>query len=122
MSETIAAMTRAVLALDLKDDPAGIDAYKWHHARVWPEVAASLRRVGIRQMEIFLIGRRLVMVVESDGRDLAAAFAAHHAAADPRVIEWEALMKSLQVPVPGAAPGEWWARMELVFELNPGAD
>ena len=112
------ASVRAVLAIDLKDDPATIEAYKIHHARIWPEVAASLRRAGIQQMEIFLIGRRLVMLVESDGRDLERAFADHHASADPRVIEWERLMKGMQVPVPGAANGEWWARMERVFELH----
>jgi L-rhamnose mutarotase len=112
-------LTRAVLAIDLKDDPAAIEAYRTHHARIWPEVAASLRRSGIRQMEIFLIGRRLVMVVESDGRDLERAFAEHHASTDARVLEWERLMKSMQVPVPGAAPAEWWARMERVFQLVP---
>jgi L-rhamnose mutarotase len=104
-------MTRAVLAIDLRDGPVVIEAYRRHLAQVWPEVAGCLRRSGIARMEIFLIGRRLVMVVESDGRDLARVFSEHHAASDPRVIEWEALMKSMQAPVPGAAAGEGWARM-----------
>jgi L-rhamnose mutarotase len=69
-------------------------------------------------MEIFLVGQRLVMLVESSGRDLREAFAEHHASRHPRVVEWEALMKSMQVPVPGAAATEWWARMERVFELG----
>src|SRR5262245_60557436 len=111
-------MDHAILAIDLKDDPALVDAYRRYHAEIWPEVAASLLRSGITRMEIFLIGRRLVMVVESDGRDLGAAFAEHHASQDPRVVEWERLMKSMQVPVPGAAAGEWWARMEPVFLLD----
>ena len=37
-------MTRHVLTLDLRDDPATIAAYREHHRRVWPEVIASLRR------------------------------------------------------------------------------
>lgn len=110
-------MTRALLTINLKDDPAVIAEYRYHHGHIWPEVAASLRRSGIRSMEIFLIGRRLVMVVESDGRELSEAFAAHHASAEPRVVEWEALMKGMQEPVPDARPGEWWAAMEQVFEL-----
>lgn len=109
--------TRTVLTINLRDAPGVLDAYRHHHAHIWPEVAASLRTAGIATMEIFLIGRRLVMVVESDGRDLAQAFATHHASAEPRVVEWEALMKSMQEPVADAAPGEWWARMEKVFTL-----
>ena len=27
-------------------------------------------------------------------------------------------MKALQEPAPGAADGEWWARMERVFSLE----
>ena len=31
-------------------------------------------------------------------------------------------MRSLQEPPPGAAPGEWWARMEPVFSLKVAGD
>ena len=111
-------MTRHVLTLDLRDDPATIAAYREHHRRVWPEVIASLRRVGVEQMDIHLLGRRLVMIVEMrDGADYASAFAMH-SASNGRVAEWERLMRSLQEPAPDTPPGEWWARMEPVFSLN----
>lgn len=114
-------MIRSVLAVDLEDDPATIAAYKDHHRRVWPEVASSLQRAGVRHMEIYLLGRRLVMVVDTDGRDYRLCFAAH-AASHPRVVEWEALMKSMQEPPPGGPAGEWWAQMEPVFRLNTTDD
>ena len=44
-----ASMTRHVLAVDLKDDPAVIEAYTEHHRRVWPEVLRSLRARGHRR-------------------------------------------------------------------------
>jgi L-rhamnose mutarotase len=109
-------MSRHVLAVDLKDDPAIVEAYVEHHRRVWPEVAGSLRTAGLRGMEIFLLGRRLVMVLEAEG-DYRAMFR-QHAASHPRVAEWEALMKSMQEPSPGAGPGEWWAQMQPVFRLT----
>jgi L-rhamnose mutarotase len=111
-------MTRAVLTIDLHDDPDTVAAYRRHHARIWPEVAASLYASGVRRMEIFLLGCRLVTFVETDGRGVSECFAVHHASRDPRVAEWEALMKSMQRPAPGAAKNEWWAQMECVFELN----
>jgi L-rhamnose mutarotase len=111
-------MTRHVLAVDLKDDPAAIEAYKQHHRSVWPEVVRSLRRAGLADLQIYLLGRRLVMLVETpDGVDVRRAFAAH-AVSDPRVVEWEALMKTLQQPAPGSAAGEWWAAMQPVFHLH----
>jgi len=111
-------MTRHVLAVDLKDDPGIVEAYKEHHRRVWPEVLRSLRRAGIADMQIYLLGRRLVMLVDmSDGLDVRSAFA-QHVASDPRVAEWEALMKSMQQPVPGSAADEWWAVMQPVFDLH----
>jgi L-rhamnose mutarotase len=107
-----------VLAVDLKDDPAVIDTYKAHHQRVWPEVLRSLRRVGIDDMQIYMLGRRLVMVVDTtDGLDFRRCFATH-VASHPRVAEWEALMESLQEPPPDGRPGEWWAVMQPVFQLR----
>jgi L-rhamnose mutarotase len=111
-------MTHYVLTVDLRDD-AAIEAYRAHHRRVWPEVLDSVRRAGIQAMEIHILGRRLVMVVDTDGRDVRQCFAAHHGSSSPPVVEWETLMRSLLLPPPGAAPGEWWTLMEPVFHLEP---
>jgi len=46
----------------LQDDAQKIALYKRHHQTVWPEVLAALRRTGIVDMKIFLIGRRMFMV------------------------------------------------------------
>jgi L-rhamnose mutarotase len=110
---------RHLLTLDLKDDPSAIAAYRRHHRAVWPEVQRSLRRVGIRSMDIYLLGRRLVMVLETPGRlDRRRAFA-RHVRSHPRCAEWEELMRTFQERPRGARPGEWWARMEPVFHLGP---
>ena len=110
-------MTRHVFLVNLRDDPAAIAAYRDHHQRVWPEVIDSLRHAGVQAMDIHLLGRTAVMIVEvTDGVDAGRAFAAHRASS-PRVAEWEQLMQSLQEPSPEAAPGEWWTQMEPVFRL-----
>ena len=108
------------MAVDLKDDPPGIAEYRRHHRRIWPEVRDSLRRVGVRRMDIYQIERRLVMVMDTrDGFDLRRSFAAH-AASHPRCAEWEELMKTFQQAPPGAAPGRLWTAMEPIFHLGRG--
>lgn len=101
----------------LRDAPGVTEEYDRHHAAIWPEVAAGLRAVGIKQMRIWRLGRRLFMHMETvDGFDPPRDFARYEAET-PRASEWQRLMESLQEPVPDAAPGEWWAQMQLVFEL-----
>ena len=108
-------MNRHVLTCNLKNDPAVIAQYLEHHRRVWPEVERSLRSAGIDSLEIFLLGRRLVMIVETTG-DFRSVFATH-TASHPRVAEWEALMRSMQEPPPGSTNGDSWTEMRPVFSL-----
>jgi L-rhamnose mutarotase len=111
-------MERYVLTLDLVDDSDKMETYFRHHRSVWPEVLKSLRKVGVLQMEIYSLGRRLTMVMDvKDGFEPKRDFARHNAS-DPRCREWEELMKTFQQPPPGARPGEIWARMEKAFDLN----
>ncbi len=114
-------MSRFVLTLDLRDDPETVAAYRRYHEAVWPEVEESLVAAGVRRMDIHLLGRRLVMILElADGLQPAAAFGAH-ATSSARVAEWERLMQDLQQLAPGARPDEWWALMEPVYSLRAEA-
>ena len=111
-------MKHLALTLNLKDDPEVIAAYKAYHAAAWPEVIEALQAVGVIQMRIWLLGRRLFMVadVEDDfdpDKDFPRYLTLH-----PRCQEWEDLMGTFQEPVADAAEGEKWATMEQVFELN----
>jgi len=101
----------------LKDDADVIDRYKRYHREAWPEVIARLKEIGIIEMKIFLLGRRLFMYMEAvDGFDPDRDFPKLNEL--PRYREWDVLMSSMQERVPEAREGEWWAAMEEVFDLN----
>jgi L-rhamnose mutarotase len=105
------------LTLCLKDDPALVESYKEHHQRVWPGVTARLREVGVHHMRIFLRGRRMFMYIETDdGFDPVRDF--RRVNDDPISADWNRLMATLQERAPEANPDEWWAPMELVFDLS----
>ena len=105
------------MTLNLKDDPDIIEKYKAYHRNAWPEVVTSLREIGITRMNIYLLGRRLFMAMETiDEFDMARDFP-RYLERHPRCQEWDQLMRTFQEPVSEAKSGEWWALMEPVFEL-----
>src|SRR5436309_1146749 len=57
---------RHCLTLELKDDPALISEYKRYHQKIWPDIEESIKAAGIADMEIYLLGTRLFMVMEVD--------------------------------------------------------
>lgn len=110
-------MKRYCLTLDLVDDPESIAEYKRHHEKIWPEITESIRSAGIEDMEIYLLGTRLFMIMEVND---AFSFAAKAGADErnPKVQEWEQLMGRFQQRVSQAKPGEKWALMDRIFKLE----
>jgi L-rhamnose mutarotase len=114
-------MRRYCLALDLKDDATAIAEYKRYHRKIWPEIRDSIFAAGILDMEIYLLGRRLFMIMEV-ADDFSFADKAAADAANPRVQEWETLMERFQQPLPESRPGQKWVLMERIFSLQEQRD
>jgi len=108
---------RFCLTLDLRDDPALIAEYKRYHQRIWPEITQSIRDSGIEDMEIYLLGTRMFMIMEVNERFSFEA-KAQADGKNPKVQEWENLMWKFQQSLPQAKPGEKWMRMERIFKLE----
>jgi len=105
------------LTLLLQDDPEKIAEYRRQHQAVWPEVTARLRECGIQNMQIFLRGTRMFMyIVTEDSFDPERDFSRINE--DPTSARWNAVMADLQARAPEAKPDEWWAPMELVFDMS----
>lgn len=105
------------MSVNLKDEEEVIQKYKDYHANAWPEVVDALKQVGILDMKIYLLGRRLFMFMQTEddfdpGVDFPRYLTIH-----PRCQEWEDLMGSFQEKLPEAQPHEKWAMMEKVFQL-----
>ncbi len=108
---------RFCLTLDLKDDPTLIAEYKRYHDKIWPEITQSLRELGVANMEIYLLGTRLFMIMEvKEGFSFEAKARAERE--NPKVRDWEKLMWKFQQALPEAKPGEKWVPMERIFKLE----
>ena len=109
-------MASFAMTLCLRDDPAAISAYVEAHRAAWPSVKSKLREVGIESMKIYLRGRRLFMYFEApDTFEPSTGFAS--LLEDPTYVEWDRQMRELQERAPEASPDEWWASMDIVFDL-----
>jgi L-rhamnose mutarotase len=110
-------MKRYSLTVDLKDDASLIAEYEAYHREIRPEIRKSIVEAGITDMQIFRLGNRLFMIMETvDDFDFERKAAMD--AANPKVQEWEALMWKYQQPVPGGKPGEKWVLMKQIYSLN----
>jgi L-rhamnose mutarotase len=109
---------RYCLALDLKDDPELIARYEEFHRDVWPEVISHIREHGVSSMEIYRLGTRLFMIMETDDTVYDAGRMAEAAASNAAVQEWETLMWKFQAPTPWTPAGQKWTLMERIFDLR----
>ena len=104
--------------LNLKDDPKLIALYRKAHSEecAWSEILAGIREVGILEMEIYIFGTKLFMIVETPlnfNWDEAMAKLAKL----PRQNEWEDYVSSFQDTKKGCTSSEKWNLMERIFHL-----
>ena len=111
--------TRHCLLLDLREDPALIAEYEAHHQAVWPEVLGHIRAQGISSMEIFRLGTRLCMIMETDDAIFDAGTSAASATEDAVICAWESLMWRFQAPTPWTKAGEKWTPAQRIFSTRP---
>jgi len=109
---------RYVQTMDLKDDPALIAEYRRRHSREesWKEIRDGIREVGILEMELYILGTRLVMIVDTP-LDFDWDKAMTRLATLPRQQEWEDYMAMFQQCAEGATSDEKWQMMERMFYL-----
>ena len=109
---------RFCYSCDLKDDSKLIAEYKEYHAagNAWPEITKSIKDAGIVDMQIYLTGNRMFMIMDVD-ESFDAEKKTGMDAKNPKVKEWENLMWKYQQKLPWAQDGEKWIALDQVFQL-----
>jgi L-rhamnose mutarotase len=105
--------------LSLKDDTQLIEDYKKVHApgAAWPEITQGMKDVGIIDMEIYISGTRLFMIMDTVVNfDHEKAMA--ELATKPRQGEWEAYVSRFQQTSAEATADEKWQLMERIYKLD----
>lgn len=112
-------IVRRCFAVDLVDDPAMIARYRAWHAPGGPPAAvtAAIRADGVTDLQIWMVGDRMMMIMEQDSAiAVDPALKAERDAANPDVVAWDGMMHSFQRPLP-FAPETTWVEMERIYSL-----
>jgi len=105
--------------LTLKNDSELIQQYKEVHGidKAWPEITNGMKEVGIIDMEIYIHGNILFMIMDTVS-DFDHEKAMMELAAKPRQNEWENFVSRFQISDPGATAGGKWILMERIYEMD----
>ena len=106
-------------ALKLEEDPGLIEEYKKVHepGAVWPEITQGMKDVGIIEMEIYILGTQLFMIMDTVP-DFDHNKGMKELATKPRQSEWEAYVSRFQKTSAEASADEKWQLMERIFKLD----
>lgn len=109
---------RYVQSLTISDNPELIELYKACHSPEgsWKEIRDGIRKVGILEMEIYIHGNILTMIVETP-LDFEWDKAMALLATLPRQAEWEAYVAPYQGCDPNAPSDQKWQLMGRMFYL-----
>ena len=90
---------------------------KWHSPEHnWKEIRNGIREVGIIEMEIYILGNTLIMIVDAP-EDFDWGKAMARLATLPRQAEWEAFVSQFQGCNANATSDEKWQMMQRIFYL-----
>lgn len=101
-------------AFKLRIRPDAIEEYEREHTRVWPELLARLKEVGISDYSIFRRGQDLYLCLRAENFDRAW----DELDRDPVNQRWQQSMNRLFEPVADKLPDERFAMMKEVFHLD----
>ena len=104
--------------LSLKNNPILIEEYRKLHSeeKAWSEIRAGIRAVGILEMEIYILGSQLFMIIETP-LDFDWKIAMDKLSNLPRQAEWEKYVSKFQDCPYLSSSAEKWKLMERMFYL-----
>lgn len=100
-----------ILTANLVNDTVMQKEYLQYHAtqfKNWPEVAEGFCHAGFQQLLGFKNGRQLMLVISIPAGESLDELNPKTTENNPRVDEWNALMKKYQEGIEGTKPGEVW--------------
>lgn len=107
---------RMVMTLELRNNKALIEEYKEIHAAVWPQIINNMDIMGIKDMEIYLLGSQAFLIMDTN-QDFDLDKEGERWASFPREKEWQEYVAKFQKVDPKSKAVEKWKLMTLLGQI-----
>jgi hypothetical protein len=117
ISATVKEWDNIILTADLVAQPKLQQEYLAHHAtqfQKWPEVSNGFCHANFQQLLVFKNGRQLMLIISIPKGESLDKLNPKTTENNPRVDEWNNMMKKYQIGIPGTKKGEVWAFLKPV--------
>jgi len=104
---------RIVMTLEIKNSPALLEEYKEIHVRVWPQIIDNMDTMGIKDMEIYLLGYQAFLIMDT-AADFDMEKDGERWANLPREREWQEYVAKFQKVDLKSNSIEKWKSMALL--------
>jgi len=104
-----------VMTADLVDDPVLQQEYMDYHATQferWPEISKGFCNADFQQLLLYRNGRQLLLVIAIPKGESLDQLNPKTTENNPRVTEWNTIMKKYQQGIPGTSTGEVWVELK----------
>lgn len=114
-SNSAADWEHIIFTANLVDNPKMQQEYVDYHKtqfEKWPEVANGFCNAGFQQLQVFKNKRQLLLVISIPKGSSLDELNPKTTENNPRVDDWNALMKNYQTGIEGTIPGEVWVELK----------
>lgn len=114
---TAKAWDNIILTADLVKNTQLQQEYLNYHAtqfKKWPEVAQGFCNANFQQLLVFKNGRQLMLVINIPKGENLDKLNPKTTENNPRVVQWNTIMKKYQEGLPGTKPGEVWVFLKPI--------
>jgi len=106
-----------ILTANMVEDVKMQKEYLSYHAtqfQKWPEVSQGFCNAGFQQLLVFKNGRQLMLIISIPKGESLDKLNPLTSKNNPRVDQWNALMKKYQEGIPGTKKGETWVFLKPI--------
>ncbi|WP_281635496.1 L-rhamnose mutarotase [Flavobacterium marginilacus] len=110
-SNPVSEWENIILTANLVDDPKMQKEYVDYHAtqfEKWPEIAKGFCNADFQQLQVFKNGRQLMLIISIPKGESLDKLNPKTTENNPRVNDWNNLMKKYQTGIEGTKPDETW--------------
>lgn len=118
MAQNSSQWSNVVMTANLVKDTSMQNQYVNYHAtqfQKWPEVAKGFCNADFKQVVVLKNGRQLMLIISIPKGKTLDELNPKTTENNPRVDEWNSIMKKYQEGIEGTNPGETWVVLKPVF-------